>query len=96
MNPEIMGFVKDFLWAPMLALFAWAFNHHTKRVDELRVYVDDKDASITKEVNRQRDVSAKIFEKLEEHARRSEDRHVEIITALHVGLSKKADRRHSE
>jgi ribosome-associated translation inhibitor RaiA len=30
--------------------------------------------------------------KLEEHARRSEDRHIELLNALHNGLSKKQDK----
>lgn len=44
------------------------------------------------EMDRQRDNIAKIFDKLDEHVRRSEARHVELLTALHEGLSRKADK----
>jgi len=55
-------------------------------------YVDSVGSMIMSEVNRQRDTSAKIFEKLEEHAQRSENRHVELLKALHEGLARKADK----
>jgi hypothetical protein len=88
----LLNFIKEWLWAPTLALIGWAWHFHTKRVDDLRLYVDKQDDEISSEVSRQRDVSAKIFDKLEEHARRSEDRHVEVLKALHRGLDGKADK----
>ncbi|MGZ5799235.1 MAG: hypothetical protein ACXWJZ_01220 [Burkholderiaceae bacterium] len=106
MNPpdeSIFHFIKDWLWAPLLAFIAWGWNFHMKMVDDLktyvdkqdddqRKYVDEQDTEIKFEVNRQRDVSAKIFDKLDDHARRSEDRHHEILKALHEGLSRKVDK----
>lgn len=44
------------------------------------------------ELNRQRDNIAKIFDKLETHAQRSEDRHHELMKMIHDGLSQKADK----
>jgi hypothetical protein len=48
--------------------------------------------SVLDEVSRQRVNMASVFDKLDAYARRSEDRHVEILTALHEGLNRKADR----
>lgn len=44
------------------------------------------------EINRQRDNVAKLFDKIAAHAERSEDRHRELLNALHAGLEKKADK----
>ncbi len=88
----VITFIRDWLWAPLLALVAWAWDHHTKRVDKLHKYVDDQCEKINSEVLRQRDVSGKIFEKLEEHGLRSEKRHIELLKALHDGLDKKMDK----
>ena len=114
MNPpdgSIATFINEWLWAPLLGLISWAWSHHSKRVDdlrkeskkhvdELRAHVDLQDNGIREEVNRQRDVSGKLFDKLDEHARRSEERHIELLnrqqdmlSALHEGLSRKEDKR---
>lgn len=89
---ELFVFIKEWLWAPIMGLIAWGWNHHTKRVDDLRDYVDDEVDDIKGEVNRQRDVSAKIFDKLEEHSKQSAERHIELLTVIHTGLAKKADK----
>lgn len=44
------------------------------------------------ELDRQRDKIAKIFDKLETHAQRSEDRHHELIRMIHEGLAHKVDK----
>jgi hypothetical protein len=73
-------------------------NHKTldKKIEDKTTstakYVDSVGSMIMSEVNRQRDTSAKIFEKLEEHAQRSENRHLELLKALHEGLARKADK----
>lgn len=41
---------------------------------------------------RNSDHIAKLFDKLEQHGQRSEDRHRELMTALHTGLAGKADK----
>ena len=44
------------------------------------------------ELNRQRDNIAKIFDKLETHAQRSEDRHHELMKMIHEVSNSKADK----
>lgn len=82
----------DWIGAIAIGLVGWAWKHFDKRFGDLRDYVDEQDTEIKNEVNRQRDVSAKIFDKLEEHGKRSEERHLQLLTALHEGLAKKADK----
>lgn len=103
-DDTVMTFIRDWLWAPFLGLITFAWTHHTKRVDDLRLeqdkkvqdlrqHVDAQDKDIMDEVNRFRDVTKQLFDKLDEHARRSEDRHIEILNALHTGLAQKADKK---
>ena len=33
---DLLGFIKDFLWAPALGLIAWAWNRNQKEHDDLR------------------------------------------------------------
>jgi hypothetical protein len=102
-DDSILGFIKNWLWAPLLGLISWAWTHLNNKTVELRKYVDEQDTFIRNEVTRQRDVSAKIFDKMEEtnrnftnimesYTRRSEDRHIELLTAMHTGLAGKMDK----
>lgn len=45
-----------------------------------------------REISRQRLDIAAIFERMDQNARRSEDRHVELLNAVHQSLDRKADR----
>lgn len=67
-------------------------EHVDYRVSEAIRFARDEDSRIMNEMETQRGHIAKIFDKLEEHARRSEDRHVEMLSAIHEGLSRKADK----
>lgn len=74
-------------------------EHIDTQVRDTREFVVAEDNKIIIEVTRQRDITAKIFDKLEENNRRSEDRHTEQMTAIHnlamamhEGLAKKADK----
>lgn len=135
MNPpdtDLMGFVKDFLWAPLLGLVAWAWHRNEKEHDDMRSesekirnsmylsssstqdrmmeYIDkqvtetkqfviQEDTKLIAELGIQRNHIGKLFDKLEEHGRRSEDRHLETLAAIHAvsnamhqGLAGKADK----
>lgn len=104
MDDNVFNFIKDWLWAPLLGLVAWAWNHNKeahdeiyryvdKRNKELQSHIDAEDTKLNTEITRQRDVSAKLFEKVEElrkdtnlalsdHAKRSEERHSEVLGVL--------------
>ena len=78
---SLISKVADYAWAAILALGGLVWKSQ-----------GDKIKDVSDEVTRQRDNISKIFDKLESHANRAEDRHHELIKALHDGLSRKADR----
>jgi hypothetical protein len=94
MNPpdEILYLVRDWIWAPAAGCLAWLWRWLQSEIKDLRNYVDTQDTMIMDEVHRQRDIQAKIFDKLEEHAKSSAERHIELLKALHEGLNKKVDK----
>lgn len=128
MNPpdsDVITFIKDFIWAPLLALVGWAWHHNETAHKELHAKDAAQDADLSR-LRDQQSVSysslndkfmehvdarmdatlklmregdlrngdhiAKLFDKLEQHGQRSEDRHRELMTALHTGLAGKADK----
>lgn len=126
---DVLNFIKDFVWAPLLALIGWAWHRneqehkalreahfslkdstsesHSSLNDKFMEHVDLRMEATMKlmreEDNRNRDHIAKLFDKVEEtrrdtanalaqHSQRAEDRHRELMTALHTGLAQKADK----
>lgn len=123
MEEPIITFIKDFVWAPLLGLVAWAWTRNEKehetlrqanqeladkasairqntsdgystlndrimdhidsQVKEVRMFVIAEDTKLMAELGVQRGHIAKIFDKMESHAQRSEDRHVETLQAIH-------------
>ena len=41
MDASTVTFIKDYLWAPLIALIGWAFHYHHKRVDDLRTSTEE-------------------------------------------------------
>lgn len=103
MNPPDESLLKALMdWAtPLLAaLFGLVWSQqresakamqrdHQKQIDDLGKLTADKFTVINRE---NREDVVRIFSQLEEHSRRSEERHFELLKALHEGLSKKADK----
>ena len=80
--PDDFSFkVLDWAWTGILALGGMVWKSQNEKIE-----------AQNKEILIQRGHIASIFDKLEAHARRSEDRHVELMTALHNGLNSKADK----
>ena len=92
MPEELSMRIIDWLYAAVAGLIAWAWKEQGAKVESLRKEHESKFDNFHLELNRQRDVSAKIFDKLEEHARRSEERHIEMIQIMHEGLARKVDK----
>lgn len=84
--------ILNYAWLIVSALLGVVWKMLNSRIDAVKEHVDEIGNAHTAEMNRQRDNIAKLFDKLEEHGRRSEQRHVEILQALHTGLSQKADK----
>lgn len=73
--------------------------HIDNQVRDLKTFVVTEDAKLMAESNTARSHIAKIFDKIEAQAQRSEDRHVETLNAIHTlattmhqALSTKADK----
>ncbi len=95
--------ILDYAWTVVLALIGVVWRQQSARIDDaasdaakaLEAHMQSDDRrfqALHEEQNLQRQHIAKLFDKLEEHSRRSEDRHVELLNALHIGLSNKADK----
>lgn len=93
----------DWAWTGLLAGIAFVWRHLTGKhqelreetmhhIEELRQAHEKRANGLASEVERQRDVAAKIFDKLEAMSKESADRHERLLTALHVGLAGKADK----
>lgn len=76
-----MSKILDWGWAVIGALGAMVWKSQNAKID-----------AVNAEVILQRQNVAKVFDLIETHARRSEDRHHELLTALHQGLAGKADK----
>ena len=132
MEEPVFSFIRDWLWAPALALIAWAWTRNEKehdmmrettqklqeyatasqsslhdrfatnvetRMQEMREFVRDEDHKLSEEILISRGHIAKLFDKLEEHGKRSEDRHLETLkeirilsSDMHKALAQKADK----
>jgi hypothetical protein len=74
-------------------------DHIDEQVKDVRVFAVAEDAKLMAELGVQRGHIDKIFDKLEAHGQRSEDRHIETMNAIHTlattmhqALAQKADR----
>ena len=88
----LLVFFKDFIWIPMMAVIGYTWNEQNKKIKDVHDFAQNESNALRREIDRERDSTAKLLDKLEEHARRSEDRHVEVLTALHIGLANKVDK----
>ena len=57
--------------------------HTDEQIKDLREYSIQEDMKLMSEVTIARSNIAKLFDKLEAHSQRSEDRHVEMLRAMH-------------
>ena len=126
---DLIAFIKDFIWAPLLGLVAWAWSRNEKEHDMLRSShealranqstgystlndrvmghvderVDEVKSDHGKRIDKINDHIAKLFENAEKdraafrdaltlHSRDSQDRHIELLKAIHTGLAGKADK----
>jgi hypothetical protein len=91
-DPGIWKTAFDFAWAGVAALGGLVWKSQNEKI-----------SAQGEEIKRGRDVQAKLFDKLEStqhdfrdaleaHARRSEERHIELLSVLHSGLAGKVDR----
>ena len=118
MDDAIMNFVKDYVWVPTMGLISWGWAYTHKKIEDnhkdvkelitdhhtdAKKHTDKEVTALASEVTRQRDVSAKLFDKLEDSDRRATQRHLELLKSnadsqreimqtIHSGLAGKADK----
>ena len=78
--------------AVFAGLTGLVFKGQNDKIARVEKQAKDDHKRHDEEIMKQRDHVETLFEKLEAHARRSEDRHMELMTALHQGLQSKADK----
>ena len=92
-------------WVPIACVAVGGFGWRliNKRIDtvdsgmrthmeEVHKVIDKRITDVVVESDRQREVAAKIFDKLESMSKESADRHISLLQALHTGLNGKADK----
>lgn len=95
--------ILDAAWAVITGLIGAVWHSNTQKLKEMREDQDKAVQSLKDEQDIQRGHIAKLFDKLEEHGRRSEDRHneevkeankrhLELLSAIHTGLAGKVDK----
>lgn len=82
----------DFAWAAILGLVAVVWKLLGARLMDMQKDFDKRLDELSRETGRNRDVAARIFEKLDDMSRESADRHERLLTALHQGLDRKVDK----
>lgn len=84
-DTSVLKAVLDYAWAIVGALVGVVWKSTNEKIDTVKT-------ELTTEVNRQRDVSAKIFDKLEDMREDANEKHLELLRALHEGLARKQDK----
>lgn len=80
-DPSFWKTAFEWAWAVVATLGGLVWKSQNEKIE-----------GQAKEIDRQRDNISKLFDKLETHGQRSEDRHHELLKAIHQGLSGKADK----
>lgn len=88
--------IVDWVWTAVVAGVAAVWHFLNKRIDtvavEAKAHTDALVGSLGGEVARQRDISSKIFDKLEDMRTESAQRHERLLIAIHTGLDGKVDK----
>lgn len=91
--PDEQSFkLLDWLWTIILPLVGLVWKQQGDKVEALKTEYDAKILAVMGETDRNREVAAKIFDKLSEMQKESADRHVNLLTVIHAGLDRKVDK----
>ncbi len=84
--------VIDYAWAAIGGLLMMVWNLLNGKIKDNHRTLDARINDCSDEQNIQRSHIGKLFDKMEANSQRSEDRHHELLKAIHEGLSRKADK----
>jgi len=102
-DDSVLDLLLKYAAAPLGALIALIWTQqeksvkvldqtHKDRIEALRKDHGEKIERLASETDRNRDVAAKIFDKLDSMSRESADRHERLLTVIHSGLAGKVDK----
>ena len=103
MTDGILDFFFKYAAGPIFGLLGYMWKKqedsvkvldqsHKDRIEALRKDHGEKIDRLAAETDRNRDVAAKIFDKLDSMSRESADRHERLLTVIHSGLAGKVDK----
>ena len=84
--------IFDYVYTALggVAVLIWGVIN--KKIDDNNKAVHARIKETNATLDKHEEVYGKIFDKMEHMTERSEDRHKELITALHIGLNSKVDK----
>lgn len=91
-DPSFFKQLFEYAWAGVLALGGLLWKGQVAKLAETKADFNKKFDEHDKELEHQRDIAAKLFDKIDEHSKQSAQRHIELLQALHDGLSSKVDK----
>jgi hypothetical protein len=91
-DPNLLVKLLDWGWAGVLGLVAFVHRAQNEKIESASAALRERATNVDARISAQELAVAKLFDRLEEHGRRSEDRHHELLNALHAGLDRKADK----
>jgi len=91
-DPSAWQWIADKVWLVLGVLIGVVWKQNEDKISAIRTGVQDAQTRTDAELAVQRSHIAKIFDKMEAHSQRAEDRHHELLTAIHTGLAGKQDK----
>lgn len=95
MNPPddtIMDILFKYAAGPIAAMTGYIWKKQGDDMQALESRMAKRVDDIKTETDRNREVAAKIFDKLDSMSRESADRHERLLNVIHSGLAGKADK----
>ena len=103
MTDSVVDFLFKYAAGPIFGLLGYMWKKqedsvkvldqtHKDRIEALRKEHGEKLEHLTRETDRNRDISAKIFDKLDGMSKDSAERHLTLVNLVHSGLAGKVDK----
>lgn len=91
-DPTVWQWIADKVWLVLGVLIGIVWKQNEDKIGAIKGSLKEAQERTDAELAVQRSHIAKIFDKMEAHSQRAEDRHHELLTAIHTGLAGKQDK----
>ena len=88
----VFGGLLMIIWGMLNSKITEHKAHLEKQIETSHTTLSKRIDEANEETDTQRNHIEKIFDKLEQNSRESQMRHIELLSAIHIGLEKKADK----